>query len=362
MNATKKINELRKADFTGEKVFVGIDVHNKTWNISIFYNNRFYKKFTTDDVSAIYKFLTNNFPNAQYYAAYEAGYCGFAPYRELTELGVNVLVVNPADVPTTDKEKQNKSDAVDSRKLAETLCAGLLHGIYVPSIEDEALRDLQRLRDSIVKKRTRIKCQIKSFLIKYNIKYFKEFSVSDSWSRAFIEYLTNIQSLTKLAKVCLDKFLSELDFYNKQLRTIQKQLKEFFNSPKFAEDFELLQSVPGIGSISAIVLLSEIIDINRFDNFDKLASYCGLAPTEHSSGETKRTGKLCKRRNARINTTLIESSWVAIRNDPALAKYYRTLTIKKMTATKAIIKVARKYLRKIMMVLKTKKAYVCGVA
>lgn len=122
----------------------------------------------------------------------------------------------------------------------------------------------------------------------------------------------------------------------------------------------LVVTIPSIGLISAMTLLTEIGDIKRFKTIDQLCSYCGLTPLIHNSGETERTGGLSRRGNAFIKPILIECAWMAIRKDPALLLYYKQL-LPRMNGNKAIIKVARKLLNRIRYVLVNQKEYVTGV-
>jgi transposase len=354
-----KTNE-RTLDFSGQRVFVGLDIHNKSWNASIYCEDIFVKSFTTNNAEAIHSYLAKTFPNAEYHTVYEAGYCGFAPYRELLSYGLNPIVVNPADVPTSDKEKQTKTDKVDSKKLARSLKNDELKAIYVPSIEKESIRDLVRQRQFCVKEQTQIKNSIKSFLQKTGVDFSKEFPNSRKWSNSFIEYLKNLKLPNVTMRIVMDNKLQLLENIKQEIKTLEQQINEIFNKENNIENFKLIKSVPGIDNTSGAVILSELIDINRFKTFNELASYCGLAPREHSSGESTKTGTLLKRRNSKINKTIIESSWIALRKDPALLVSYNRL-LHKMKAQKAIIKIARKLLRKIMMVLKHREQYVTGL-
>ena len=112
----KQINRL---DFKGQNIYVGIDVHLKSWSVTVLSENTTLKKFSqSPEPDALHKFLITNYPGAKYYSVYEAGFCGFWIHQRLTELGINNIVVNPADVPTMLKEKLRKTDAVDCSKLA----------------------------------------------------------------------------------------------------------------------------------------------------------------------------------------------------------------------------------------------------
>ncbi|WP_459878409.1 transposase [Desulfothermus naphthae] len=124
--------------------------------------------------------------------------------------------------------------------------------------------------------------------------------------------------------------------------------------------FYLLKTVPGIGSKIAFIILSEIIDMKRFKNFDQLKSYVGLTPSVYSSGDTHYEYGLTYRKNSRLKYALIEASWVAIRKDPALLESYNKL-ITRMKKQQAIIRIAKKLLSRIRHVWLNKQPYVTGI-
>lgn len=101
------MSQIKELDFTGQTIYVGIDVHRKDWKVCILLEELVYKQFTQPpEPLVLSKYLKKHFPGATYKSAYEAGFCGFWIHDELTSLGIENIVVNPADVPTTDKEKK----------------------------------------------------------------------------------------------------------------------------------------------------------------------------------------------------------------------------------------------------------------
>src|SRR5512145_1437534 len=130
-------------NFNGQNVYAGLDVHLNSWKITIMVEDIVYKTFSHDPSAEILSaYMKRNFPGAKYFSAYEAGFCGFSVHRELELQGISNIVVNPADIPTKDKEKKQKEDKRDSRKIARSLRNGDLTGIYVPSLDIEELRSL----------------------------------------------------------------------------------------------------------------------------------------------------------------------------------------------------------------------------
>ena len=119
-------------------------------------------------------------------------------------------------------------------------------------------------------------------------------------------------------------------------------------------------SVPGVGLKSALILYTEIMDIHRFKNLDRLKAYAGLVPSIHSTGETDGIRGLTKRRNSYLRHILIEAAWVAIRKDTVLLQSYHQLT-RKMQKQEAIIRIASKLLSRIRYVWMNDCPYVPGV-
>lgn len=352
----------KEISFNGQSIYVGIDTHLRNWAVTILTENNFHKKFSQDPKPEVLaNYLQKNFPGAKYYSAYEASYCGFNIHRRLNELGIHNIVVNPADVPTTDKEKRQKEDARDSRKLAMTLRSGELKSIYVPSVESEELRSLIRYRKTLVKDIARGKNRIKSNLYFHGVEIpFAHQQDSKYWSNKFTSWLNTVSHTTEYGTLVLQDLIdTNLNLRSKLLK-VTKDIRMAAKSEKYSKLCTLLTTIPGIGIISAMTILSELETLGRFTNFDKLSSYAGLVPTTHSSGEKDKTGKITPRANQILRNALIESAWVAARIDPALSLAYNELC-KRMKATKAIVRIAKKLLNRVKYVLKNETEYVYSV-
>jgi transposase len=354
------MNKSSKLDFEGQEIYVGMDVHKKSWSISIFTEEFEHKTFTQPpEVGTLVNYLKRNFPGAAYKSVYEAGYCGFWIHDRLQEHGVQCLVVNPADVPTKDKERTKKTDRVDCRKLARSLRNGEIEGIYVPSRPKVEDRGLVRTRHSMVKKQTRCKNQIKSILQFYGIQIPEELA-NGHWSKRFIAWIEAVRMERASGNFALKVHLEELNNMRKIIADITRGIRILANSAEYRQNVRLLKTVPGISTLTAMTLLTELYEISRFKNLDKLCSYVGLIPDTNSSGETDRKTGITNRRNAPLRGILIESSWVAVRKDPALLMTFTTLC-KKMPKTNAIVRIARKLLSRIRHVLKNQQEYVSAV-
>lgn len=347
----------RKLDFSGQTIYVGIDVHLKSWRLSIHLESFLGKAIhlSPPSVPKLVNYLRQHYPGGKYICAYEAGFCGFWIQRALALEGIETLVVHAADVPTTDKERQQKDDVRDSRKIARALRNGELEGIYVPDEEVEQYRSMIRTRDMLLRDRTRAMNRIKSHL---NFKgTYPPGGVMEKWvwNRKFISWLHE-KSKTDTE---LEWRMSSFELQRKLEREVMKQIRNLFKTSKYASDLTLLQTVPGVGFLSSVKILMEIIDIKRFETFDQLNFYAGLVPGTDSSGERDRASRRTTRGNPRLRTALIECAWAAIQHDTELALCFSELK-KRTNASKAIIKIAKKLLNRIRRILLDQTPYVAA--
>jgi len=355
------MNKSNELNFDGQDIFIGLDTHLKNWRVSIIIGEIPYKTFSQDPRPKLLKeYLAKHFPHGNYYSAYEASFSGFGIHRDLVNLGIKNIVVNPADMPTTDKERKQKEDSRDSRKIAKQLSQKDLQAIYIPEIDIEGDRNLVRYRKTLTKEIARTKHRIKSLLYYFGIEIPIQFSGTKYWSKRFTSWIRNVDLPTPSAKLTLDSHLEMAEHLRKKQYTTNKEIRKLADKEIYKENYLLLLSVPGVGSLTAMILLTELGDIHRFDNLDKLCSFIGLVPMTNSTGEHEKIGNITVRRNKLLRTSIIESSWIAIRNDPALMLAYQKL-IKRMEPQRAIIRISKKLVSRISYVLKNKKEYVRAV-
>jgi transposase len=350
-------------NFEGQNFFIGIDAHLKSWTITVMGESFSHKTFQQPpNVAALKSFLHSHFPGGNYYSVYEAGFCGFWAHYQLHDSGIKNIVVNPADVPTTQKEMLHKDDPVDSRKLARSLRSGELDGIYIlekPTIEE---RSLVRQRAAIVRDLTRIKQRVKMFLHYFGIEIPIKFSNNNhNWSKRFIIWLKEeVPAHLNMAGQTLGYMIEEVELLRSLLLKVTRAVQAMAKSEKYNKRMSLLRSIPGVGLLTAITFLVEIEDIKRFKNSDHFAGYVGLKPTKHSSGEKDKTGEMTFRGQKVLRKSLIESSWHAVRIDPVLSLSYKDY-IQRMEPNNAIVRIARKVLNRMYFVLKNEQEYVSGV-
>ncbi|KAA6314236.1 hypothetical protein EZS27_035121, partial [termite gut metagenome] len=334
--------------------------HLKTWSVAIMTESGLIEKFSQESEAGILAtHLHRQYPGGIYCSVYESGFCGFAVHYALEALGIKNIVVNAADVPTSQKETVGKTDLVDSRKLAKTLQAGLLRCIYIPDKQTLLDRELVRTRSSVVKDSCRWKNRIKHLLYRNGVKYPEQFiDPKKHWTKRFIQWMDEeVVLLSGNNKEPLLQHLSAYQATRQQLLDVTKKIRTMSRNETYATNMGLLTSIPGIGFHTAISFLTELGDIHRFSNEREFASFIGIVPTCHSSGEKENTGEMTFRGNKHLRNKLVESAWSAIRKDAALAACYGSYC-KRMDENDAIIRIARKLSNRILTVLKKETKYV----
>jgi transposase len=355
------LNKFNKSvDFSGHNVYSGLDVHGKSWVTTIIVDDIEHRRFTQPpEPLALYNYLSSHFPGANYFSAYEAGFCGYHHHRKLLELGIQNIVINAADLPVTNKEKMNKNDHVDSRRLAQALQKNELKAIFVFGPEHEQFRSLFRMRCRAAKEHRRVKNRIRSFMYYYGINPPSEFK-PDYWPVGFIHWLNGLNMPTQAGTLSLKYLLKAYQTTREQLLEVTRQLRREVTI-HYPDLYKLLMTVPGIGPIVSMCLIAEIGDITRFKSYRHLSSYVGFIPNSHQSGDKDPTGRLTYRSNKYLRSMLVEAAWVAMRHDPALLRYYRE-RITKQKSQIVIIKIAHKLLNRVRQVWISNKPYQTGIA
>lgn len=322
-------------DYTGKKVYLGIDVHKKTYSVVAMCEKIVIKKATLSaSPEGLVIFCNRFFPGAIIESAYEAGFSGFHLHRILEKNGIKNLVVHAAgiEVAVGDKVKTDKRDAL---KIATQLEANRLEGIHIPSVEREEKRALTRLRDTVIEHRMTVANQIKSLLHQHGlIPPTANKKICSLW----------IEDLKKLPM--RDGIRYALNHLIAMWQQLSVRIKEINTdmAKQAAEDNALemvYRSVPGVGPVGARVLSNEIEDMSHFTNERQLFSYTGLTPSEHSSGGHVRKGHISRQGKTVIRKVLVLAAWKAIQIDSHLRETFDRISVR-AGSKRAIIAIARR--------------------
>ena len=224
--------------------------------------------------------------------AYEAGPCGYGLYRRLTEKGVACLVVAPSLIPKKPGERV-KTDRRDATQLARLLRSGDLTSIYVPTVEDEAVRDLSRACEASIGVLKDAKLRLKSFLLRHGLHY----SGRATWNEAHLRYLAKVVCPTPAQQIVFQESLRAVSEQTERVRRLENELVEIAATWRLQPVVEAFQAMRGVQSPTAVALAAELGDLTRFDNPRQLAAFVGLIPSEYSTGESRRLGPITKAGN-----------------------------------------------------------------
>jgi transposase len=337
----------------GKEVFIGIDVHKESWQVTVRAEG---EEFFTGRLPSEYhalKQIIHRLPKCHIKVAYEAGPCGFWLYDKLTADGIETTVVPPSLIPV-ESGNRVKTDKRDSRKLAHLLERNMLKAVHVLSEEDRADRELVRTRRQILEHRSDVLRQIKSKLLFHGIKI--PVSCARTWTQKYVKWLKGLTFASEPLRIAFNYLIELCEYLTDQLIKINKQVLELAKSEKYSKKVQLLRSVPGIGILIGIEILVELQDVERFSSADKLAAYIGLTPSEYSTGQHVRQGRITRCGNKRVRTCAVEASWILITKDRLARKKYDRL--KRMKGAKrAIIAIARNLMVRIRRILINNEPY-----
>jgi transposase len=318
-------------------VYVGLDVHKKSIYVAIWLNGQLGLTFVMPANVGKVVGMLEPLRVALKKVVYEAGPTGFGLARALQKAGLPVGVVAPAQTPRP-AFADSQSDRLDCRRLGDYAGKGMLKYIGIPDMQEEADRQVLRLRDQLVSKRRRVKQQIKSFLLQHGL---GEPDGLKQWSAAAVQALTTIPLGPEL-RFCMDMLLEELTHLNQQIKRIHPQLVRLAGLPRHQTSMTVLRSHPGVGPITSLAFRLEIYQPDRFTRSEEVAKYLGLCPRVRQSGQKRREGPLIKTGRPELRSLLIEASWQWIRRDPLAREVYQRLLGNTANANKAIVAMARR--------------------
>ena len=288
--------------------YIGLDVHKNSIAIAIAKEGRqrdvnFYGVIN-NDMNQLHKFLRKQISQgAELMCVYEAGPCGYNIYRSLSEKGIDCVVVAPSLIPKRSGDKI-KTDRRDSETLAKLHRAGELTSVYVPSLEDEALRDLVRAREDSVNALKRVKQQLGAFLLRHHIAS----PVKSKWCKSYFNWLASIAMPHPAQQITLQEYIETIHDCKQRVERISEQMRQLSKQTRLYGLNKSLQSLRGVSEIVSAVVVSELGDLTRFDSPAKLMAYLGLVPSQHNSGDKKRTGSITKTGNGHVRRALVEAA------------------------------------------------------
>jgi transposase len=230
-----------------DELYIGIDTHKQSYHVALWLNDAPSIDFVMPPIAAKLIDTLDKVRVALRLVVYEAGPTGYSLARAMKDANLPVSVVAPSKTPWQ-SAPNSKTDSLDARKLAKYAAKGLLRHIAIPTKHQEAQRQVTRLRQQLVAKQTRVKLQIKGFLLQYGIGQPVGLS---RWSIAAVEHLKRIRLSTPL-RFCLDTLLEELRFVAEQLKLTAEKIEEVFSEKPVHQIVKQLITHPGVGQTIAV--------------------------------------------------------------------------------------------------------------
>jgi len=287
-------------------IWLGMDVHARTIAVA-----RLKGTSTTAETNEIPndpKVVRRTFSRLQaegeVRCCYEAGCCGFGLQRQLQAMGVSCAVVAPSLIPRKPGERI-KTDRRDAVKLARLLRAGELTAVFVPVDGQEAARDLVRARDDVREDRMAARQRLGTFLLRHG----RHFTEATRWGQKHWRWVRGQRFEHEEAQAAFEHYVDQVDHLDARMRKLDEQIEEVAGSDTYRERVARLSCLRGISTLSAMVILTELGDLRRFESPRHLMAYTGLVPSEHSSGESRRRGGVTKTGNGFVRRILVEAAW-----------------------------------------------------
>jgi transposase len=235
---------------------------------------------------------------------YEAGPWGSWLYRSLTNKGDDCWVVAPSLIPHKPGDRV-KTDRRDARQLARLARSGALTGVSVPTVEDDAIRDLSRAREDAIGDLTDAKFRLKAFLPRHDIRY----TGRATWGPAHLRWLSEVVCPTPAQPSVWQEYVHAVQEHPERLQRLDQELQAQVTSWRLNPGVEALQALRGVQLTVAVTMVAELGDLTRVDTPRELMKFLGLIPSAYPSAERRRQGSMTKAGNTHARRALVEDAW-----------------------------------------------------
>jgi len=287
--------------------FIGMDVHKETIAVAIAGEEgvpRYYGEImnTPEAIAKLVKKVAGKKDRKAF--CYEAGPCGYGVYRQLKGMGYRCDVVAPSLIPKKagDRVKTDRRDAVMLTRLYR---AGELTAVWVPELEQEAIRDLTRAREDIKGMERHARQRLSGFLLRHNKKY----SGKSKWTPGYFQWLEAVRFESPIQQIVFHEYVDMVKQLQERVAAIEEEIRKALIGWSLGPVVEASMSLRGVNLVTAMTVVAEIGDMSRFERPRQLMAHIGLVPSEHSSGSRQKRGGITKTGNGHVRRVLTEASW-----------------------------------------------------
>lgn len=308
-------------------IYVGMDVHKETYSVccyrastdSFLYEKKM--KASTTNVLNYLKSVKEQLGDVVFICGYEAGPTGFGLCRDLLKANVSCTVMAPTSLKYSADSRKRKNDKIDARFLAKTLFVKDFKSVHISTETEESIKEFCRMRRSIMTELKTAKQLLLSFLLRQGKKYEK----TNYWTIEHKKWLKNLIFTQAYQQEVFEEYMISVNTLESRLKSIDRRLEEISKDPEVKQKVERLECFCGIDTLSAVSIVSEVGDFNRFARAWDFANFVGLSIGEHSSGGTEKHLGITKAGNSYLRRLLTESAKSIKRSNARCEKSKRLL-------------------------------------
>jgi len=232
---------------------------------------------------------------------YEAGCLGYTLYHQLSNAGIKCVILAPTTMLTPQGQRV-KTDKRDARLIAQCLCYGGYHSVYIPTGEDDAVKEYLRMRDDHKLALKKLKQQINAFVLRHGHRY-----VGTKWTIKHVTWLNRLE-LDPMYRETLNEYMASYEEQEVKIERYDKRIEEIAAEARYQENAKKLGCFLGIRTHTALSLIVETGDFKRFAKGNTYAAFLGLAPGEDSSSTNVNRLGISKAGNIHLRCLLIEAA------------------------------------------------------
>ena len=292
-------------------IYVGMDVHKESFTLCAFTieedKGKYHQKTDPDfkKVLRYLDFLRSIYgDDAKFVCGYEAGCLGFTLYHELSAHNVKCVILAPTTMPVAGGKKKIKADKRDAAHIARCLAHHDYSPVHIPTEQDEQVKEYLRMRDDHKLALKKVKQQILSFCLRHGYHYD---GTKNHWTQAHLNWLRTLK-VSGLYQETLEEYLLTYDYLTAKLAQIDRRIEDLADDEAYRENVSKLRCFIGIKTQTALSVITETGDFNRFPDASHYAAYLGLVPGEDSSGGDQHRLGITKAGNRHLRMLLVEAS------------------------------------------------------
>ena len=242
--------------------------------------------------------------NVQFVCGYEAGCLGYTLYHQLSSHNIKCIILAPTTMLKESGKKRTKTDKKDAVLIAKALAYRTYSPVHIPTEKDEQVKEYLRMRNDHKIALKKVKQQLLSFCLRHNYMYS---ATKGNWTQAHVQWLRNLQP-GGIYQEILEEYLATFDTLTEKISRLDMRIEELASEEEYRNKVDRLLCFKGIQTYTALSVIVETGDFNRFESAEKYASYLGLAPGEHSSGDEQTRLGITKAGNKHVRTLLVEAA------------------------------------------------------